>query len=154
MLPDAAGGRIPQAAALSSFGCTGENQSLAVTWEGAPPRAKSFAITVHDPDAPTGVGFFHWTVFDLPAGTGGLAAGASRGHLPAGAVEGYTDFGQTGYGGPCPPPGETHRYFVTVYALDEDHLGAPAATTGASLRFQLRGHTVALGRATALYARP
>jgi Raf kinase inhibitor-like YbhB/YbcL family protein len=132
--------------------CEGQNQSLALSWEPV-EGAQSYAVVIHDPDAPTGVGFFHWIAVDLPASTVSLPLGASGSAMPAGAIETYTDFGATGWGGPCPPPGDPHRYEVTVYAVDVPPLGIPAGATGALARFMLRGHTIALGRATAIYGR-
>jgi len=146
-------GRVPNESVFSGFGCEGGNRSLALSWSGAPETAQSFAVVMHDPDAPTGVGFFHWIALDLPAGTTSLPLGASGTAMPAGAVEGYTDFGASGYGGPCPPPGTPHRYEVTVYALDVPALGLPPTSTGALVRFVLREHAVAIGRATAVYGR-
>ena len=106
-------GRLAEENALAGFGCAGKNVSPSVSWDGAPLSTKSFAIVMHDPDAPTGVGFFHWIVLDVPQANTHLPAGGSPKGLPAGSIEGYTDYGATGYGGPCPPPGETHRYIVT-----------------------------------------
>lgn len=147
------GDRFRNAQVFSGFGCTGDNRSPAIRWSGAPAGTKSFAIIVHDPDAPTGVGFFHWIVLDLPEGTDGLAENAAAEGLPASVVQGYTDFGTNSYGGPCPPPGPGHRYEVTVYALDVPSLGIPASSTGALARFVIRQHTLALGRAVAHYGR-
>lgn len=141
-------GRIPMVNVFSGFGCTGQNQPLRVEWSNVPQGTQSFAVIVHDPDAPTGVGFFHWSVFNIPASVTAL-----NGALPEGAVEGYTDFGTSGYGGPCPPPGAPHRYVVTVYALDTATLGPDASATGALLRFMLREHTLAFGRAIGVYGR-
>jgi Raf kinase inhibitor-like YbhB/YbcL family protein len=148
-------GRFPMAQVFSGFGCTGENHSPALTWTAGPEGTQSYAIVMHDPDAPTGVGFFHWIVVDLPAGTTSLVDNAARaeGAMPAGAIQTYTDFGANGYGGPCPPPGAPHRYEITVYALDVPSLGVPAGATGALTRFMLAGHTLALGRAVATYGR-
>lgn len=146
-------GRVPLASVFGGFGCEGQNQSLAIRWEPV-AEAQSYAIVVHDPDAPTGVGFFHWVAVDIPASTVSLPLGASGTAMPAGVVEAYTDFGANGYGGPCPPPGDApHRYEVTVYAVDVPSLGIPAGATGALARFMLRGHSIALGRATATYGR-
>jgi Raf kinase inhibitor-like YbhB/YbcL family protein len=135
------------------MGCTGKNQSLAVSWTGAPEKTQSFVLIMHDPDAPTGVGFFHWLVVNLPKETNSLAVGASA-SLPPGTAQTTTDFGMPGYGGPCPPPGPAHRYSVTVYALDVPKLDVPPTASGALLRFMLRDHTLALGRAVATYQRP
>lgn len=149
------GGAIPNGSVFSGFGCAGENHSPALAWSGLPEGTRSVAIVVHDPDAPTGTGFYHWVVFDLPGGTTSLAdhAGA-EGSLPAGAHHGRTDFGSLGYGGPCPPPGPAHRYRFTVYALDAASLGAPEGASAALVRFLLRGHTLAWGTLTGTYARP
>jgi Raf kinase inhibitor-like YbhB/YbcL family protein len=154
-LPGLENGVVDDANVFKGMGCTGDNKSLAVSWTGAPRDTKSFAVIVHDPDAPTGVGFFHWTVFNLPASTTRLDLGASgAGIKKAGGVEGYTDFGRSGYGGPCPPPGPAHRYIVTVYALKVPRLeGADATSTGALLRFMLGQSTLALGRVTATYGK-
>lgn len=145
-----AGDRVPMESVFSGFGCTGQNRSLALSWTPV-EGAQSYAVIVHDPDAPTGVGFFHWIAVDLPSATTSLPLGASGSAMPEGTVETYTDFGANGYGGPCPPPGAPHRYEVTVYAVDAPSLGVPAGATGALVRFMLRQHAVALGRATATF---
>lgn len=146
-------GRFQNAQVFQGFGCTGENKSPAISWSGAPEGTRGYAVIIHDPDAPTGVGFFHWIVLDLPSTTTSLDENASGAGLPQGAIEGYTDFGTNAYGGPCPPPGTPHRYEVTVYALDVPTLGLPASSTGALARFLLRQHTLALGRFSATYGR-
>lgn len=160
-LPSLSNGFIPQESILSGFGCTGSNRSLPIAWTGAPTETESFALTMHDPDAPTGVGFFHWLLFNIPKEVTSLPLGASTEAVPAGAVQGHTDFGTNQYGGPCPPPGRAHRYFVTVYALDIPRLELKAGTdtlqagpdaTGALLRFMSAGHTLARGHAVGLYA--
>lgn len=132
------GGTIGDAYIFNSFGCTGGNQSPALSWSGAPAGTKSFAVTVYDPDAPTGSGWWHWVVFNIPASVSQLPrnAGDAQGQgLPAGSIQGRTDFGKPGYGGPCPPAGDKpHRYQFTVYALKTDKLpldeNAPAAMVG------------------------
>lgn len=146
-------GRFQDAQVFQGFGCTGQNRSPALRWSGAPEGTRSFAVLIHDPDAPTGVGFFHWVVLDLPADTTSLAENASATGMPQGAVQAYTDFGNSEYGGPCPPPGTPHRYEVTVYALDVPALGLPPGSTGALARFLIRQHTLALGRAVGTYGR-
>ncbi|MBI4083099.1 MAG: YbhB/YbcL family Raf kinase inhibitor-like protein [Candidatus Lambdaproteobacteria bacterium] len=149
----AAGGKVAEESVFAGFGCTGGNKSLAVSWSAGPPGTESYALTLHDPDAPTGVGFFHWVVFDIPKGTTALPLGASAGAMPMGAIQGLTDFGGNAYGGPCPPPGPAHRYIATVYAVKAPSLGLATNTTGALLRFVLGQQAIALGRATTTYGR-
>lgn len=124
-------------------GIGGRNISPDLTWGGAPEGTKSFAITVFDPDAPTGSGWWHWVVIDIPADVGHLPAG---GPLPEGAVEKINDFGYAGYGGPYPPPGPAHRYVHTVHALDVETLGLPEDASCAMARLYLSFHE--LGRAS------
>ncbi len=136
---------------FAGFGCTGGNQSPALSWNNAPAGTKSFAVMLHDQDAPTGgAGFWHWVVVNLPASATGLAAGAGAGDgkaLPAGASQINTDFGAPGYGGPCPPQGrEAHRYTFTVYALKVDKLDLPANATASLAGFMVNGN--ALGKAS------
>ena len=134
--------------AFNQFGCVGENVAPRVEWSSVPEGTQSLAVIVHDPDAPTGVGFFHRVVVNLPPSTRHLG-----GDLPAGAQDLHTDYGAPGYGGPCPPPGAPHRYVFSVYALDLPRLEVPAGATGALIRFSLLGHTLALGRLVGTYAR-
>jgi Raf kinase inhibitor-like YbhB/YbcL family protein len=136
--------------------CKGSNVSPALKWSGAPEGTKSFALLVHDPDAPTGSGWWHWLVYNLPASTTSLPAGAGdprKNLLPAGAVQGRTDFGSPGYGGPCPPPGSPHHYHFRIYALKVAALDLPADATAAFIAFNV--HSQALGEAelTGLYGR-
>jgi Raf kinase inhibitor-like YbhB/YbcL family protein len=134
--PDLASGTFATKFILNGFGCTGQNVSPQLVWSNVPLGTKSLALQIHDPDAPTGSGFWHWGIYDMPAGTMGLAQGAgnSPATLPVGAYGGNTDFFDTGttggngnYGGPCPPAGDTpHRYVFTLYALSVDSLPAAA----------------------------
>jgi len=125
------------------------NTAPQLSWSGAPEGTKSFAITCYDPDAPTGSGFWHWTVANIPADVTDLAAGAS---LPSGAVEGRTDFDEPGYGGAAPPAGHgPHRYIFTVFAVDADHLPVTADNSGAVFGFNLHFHTLAKASITAVY---
>ena len=121
---------------FARFGCEGQNLSPSLSWSGAPAGTKSFALTVYDPDAPTGSGWWHWIVVDLPATTTSLPEGAGTtdgSKLPQGAVQVRTDFGAPGYGGPCPPPGDhPHRYLFRIYALDLDKLDVTAEFLGGS----------------------
>ena len=147
---------IPDEQVFEGFGCHGGNRSPAVSWTNVPAGTQSFAVTLYDPDAPTGSGFWHWVVFDIPASAGGLPAGASAsGSLPKGAIEGHTDFGAKRYGGPCPPAGDKpHRYVLTVHALKVPTLGLTPDATGALASFAARGNTLAKATATGRYGRP
>lgn len=152
-----AGQKIAATHVFAGMGCTGGNVSPAIEWHGAPAKTKSFAVTVYDPDAPTGSGWWHWVVYNIPANVTKLPAGAgdaSKHLLPAGAVQGKTDFGTAGYGGPCPPAGDKpHHYHFTVYALDTDKLDIPSSASAAYVGFNLHGHTLAKAELVALYGR-
>jgi len=146
------GGKIADAQVFNSGGCTGQNVSPALSWSGAPKGTKSFAVSMYDPDAPTGSGFWHWWVADLPADTTGLPKGAGSGTgLPAGAIQVRNDFGAVGYGGPCPPKGRPHHFQITVYALDVDKLGVDANVSAAVMGLDVHGHTLAKATLTGLY---
>ncbi len=129
---------------LAHSSVEGENVSPHLRWSGFPEETKGFAVTCYDPDAPTGSGFWHWVVFNLPASTTELPTGAGSGGLPEGAVEVRNDFGESGYGGPAPPPGDIpHRYVFTVFAVDEDALDIGPDATPAYVGFNLTFHTLA-----------
>ena len=153
----AEGQTIPQSALFGGFGVGGHNKSPHIAWSGEPAGTKSFAIVLHDPDAPTGTGFFHWVLFNIPASVHELAEDAgheSNANLPPGAVQSHTDFGSRNYGGPAPPPGHgPHRYEFHVYALDVPELPGDANTTAALLRFMMIGHVLAQGKLTGIYER-
>jgi Raf kinase inhibitor-like YbhB/YbcL family protein len=137
-------------------GCGGENVSPALAWSGAPHGTQGYALTCYDPDAPTGSGWWHWVLYNLPASVTALPAGAgSPEHpiLPAGAVQGRTDYGEHGYGGPCPPPGPDHRYVFTVFALDVPQLELPADATAAMIGFHLHAHALATATLLGVYGR-
>lgn len=135
---------------FNGFGCTGGNLSPALRWSGAPKGTQGFAVSVYDPDAPTGSGWWHWYVINLPASTTALERGAGKADgsgLPAGAQQINTDFGAPGYGGPCPPAGDKpHRYIVTVYALKVPKLDVPPNATAALAGFFVNAN--AIGKAT------
>ncbi|MDP2117671.1 MAG: YbhB/YbcL family Raf kinase inhibitor-like protein [Brevundimonas sp.] len=128
------------------------NRSPHLSWSGAPEGTRSFAVTCYDPDAPTGSGFWHWTVANIPADVTELAEGASPDGLPKGAVEGRTDFGEPGYGGAAPPPGHgPHRYIFTVFAVDTERLDVTPKNSGAVFGFNLHFHTLAKASITGVY---
>lgn len=134
---------MPNKHVFNGFGCSGENISPALEWENAPKGTKSFAITVFDPDAPTGSGWWHWTLVNIPASVTKIEEGASnKGVIPAGAVEGRTDFGKPGYGGPCPPPGRTHHFIFTVWALKTDKIDVTQESSGANVGFLLNANAL------------
>ena len=137
------GGKIADEQVFKGFGCTGGNVSPSLSWKNMPANAKSLALSVYDPDAPTGSGFWHWVVFNIPAGTTSIAKGASGKSMPAGSVESRTDFGVPGYGGPCPPQGDKpHHYWFKLFAVDVPALeGADANTSAAVIGFMLHFHT-------------
>jgi hypothetical protein len=156
--PDVApGSKISDQYVFSSFGCSGKNVSPALKWSGAPAGTKSFALMVYDPDAPTGSGFWHWVMFDIPPGVTELPQGAGdlkSGKAPAGVVQSRTDFGMPGYGGPCPPQGDApHHYHFMLFAVDAAKLGPDADTSAAVVGFNLHFHTLAKTELTALYGR-
>jgi len=145
---------IPDQYVFNNFGCSGANHSPALSWNGAPKDTKSFAVTVYDPDAPTGSGWWHWVVFNIPGSATNIAEGSgSATDLPAGAVESMTDFGKPGYGGPCPPPGNPHRYIFTVHALKTDKLDLDEKASGAMVGFYLGQNTLARASVTLRYGR-
>ena len=157
--PDFKNGKIADEQVFNGFGCTGNNVSPAISWSGTPPEGtKSFALTVYDPDAPTGSGFWHWVVFDIPVTATSLPknAGDVKGNLaPAGTIQSRTDFGVPGYGGPCPPKGDKpHRYIFTLFAVDVDKLPVPGPDVSAAVvGFMLHFHTKGKATVTAKYGR-
>jgi len=150
------GAPLPAHHVLNGFGCFGDNASPALNWRNPPQGTKSFAVTVYDPDAPTGSGWWHWVVFNIPSTATGLAEGAGNagGALPAGAVQSRTDFGKPGFGGACPPEGHgDHRYIFTVYALDAATLDLAPDASAAMVGFTLNAHTLGKASLTAIYGR-
>ena len=151
------GAKLPDTHVFNSFGCSGKNVSPALKWSGAPKDTKSFAVTVYDPDAPTGSGWWHWVVYNIPADAKELAAGAGSGkaELPAGAVQGRTDFGAPGYGGACPPEGDKpHRYIFTVYALKTDKIEVPEGASAAMVGYMTHMNMLGEAKLTAKFGRP
>jgi Raf kinase inhibitor-like YbhB/YbcL family protein len=141
---------------FNEFGCKGGNVSPALAWSGAPAGTQSFALLMHDPDAPTGSGWWHWVVYNIPAGTGSLSAGAGdpkKGLMPKGAVQGRTDYGSVGYGGPCPPPGKPHHYNFRLYALKVPKLEVPEGASAALVAFNVRAQALGEAQLTGMYGR-
>ena len=141
------GGAIPV-----RYSCDGLNISPPLKWSGYPSSAKSFAIIVEDPDAPGGL-FTHWVIYNIPAQVGSLPEGVPREvRLEMGALQGLNDFGRIGYDGPCPPPGERHRYVFKIFALD-GFLDVGSGLSREELLEAMEGHVVAEGELTGIYKR-
>lgn len=140
---------IPEEHAFNGFGCKGENVSPALEWSGAPKETRSFAVTVFDPDAPTGSGWWHWTIVNIPP----TVTKIEEGTVPEGATEGRTDYGKPGWGGPCPPKGETHNYVFTVHALKTDKLDITPESSGASVGFMVNANSIGSAKMTIKYSR-
>lgn len=142
---------------FSGFGCSGKNISPHLQWTPGPEGTKSYAVTVYDPDAPTGSGWWHWLVYNIPADVTELTAGAGAvggKALPAGAVHGPTDFGTYGFGGACPPEGDDpHRYVFTVIALKTDNIEIPEGASAALIGFMINANTLAKSSFIANYGR-
>jgi Raf kinase inhibitor-like YbhB/YbcL family protein len=140
------GGQATMRQVFKGFGCEGENISPQLSWSNAPQGTKSFAITIHDESAPTGSGWWHWLVFNLPATTAELAANAgdvTKKLMPSMATQSKTDYGSYGYGGPCPPVGHgIHKYTMTIYALDIEKLDLNQDTNAAIVGFNINAHTI------------
>ena len=154
---------IPQSHQLTEkqvfkgFGCSGGNISPQLAWQNPPTGTKSFAVTVYDPDAPTGSGWWHWTVVNIPVSVKTIPSGAGdteKKTLPEGAVQGRNDFGYSGFGGVCPPPGEKpHRYQFTVWALSTGKLPVDSNASGALVGYMLNSNVIAKTELTATYSR-
>ncbi len=151
------GGQATSIEEFNGFGCTGQNQSPQLSWENAPEGTKSFAITMYDPDAPTGSGWWHWVMFDIPAEVNELEtnAGNTQSNLaPTEAIQSVTNYGVAGYGGPCPPEGHgPHQYVITVFALKVDKLGLDANTNPAIVGYYLGNNTLEKASIVAYYER-
>ena len=155
--PSIQAGKLSTAQVFNGFGCSGQNISPALQWSGVPAGTKSLALTVYDPDAPTGSGWWHWVVYNLPASTRSLPEGAGSAdgqQLPAGTLQGRTDFGSAGFGGACPPPGDKpHRYIFTIHALKVETLEVPPDATAALVGYMLNANRLGQASFTARYGR-
>jgi len=149
------GGVMTNVQVFDGFGCTGKNISPALSWSGAPEGTKYFAVTAYDPDAPTGSGWWHWVVVNLPADTTSLKRGAGKKgqDLPTGALQTMTDFGMAGYGGACPPVGDKpHHYHFTVYAL-KGKVPVEASASGAMAGYYIQSLKLDEAKITVTYGR-
>ena len=148
------GEKLPERHVFNGMGYQGDNISPHLAWDEVPAGTKSFVVTCYDPDAPTGSGWWHWIVANIPADTRELPAGAGSDlvALPAGALQTRTDFGKAGYGGAAPPQGETHRYIFTVHALDVDKIDVDEGASGAMVGFNVHFHSLASASLTALFS--
>jgi Raf kinase inhibitor-like YbhB/YbcL family protein len=148
---------MPKNFEFNGFGCSGDNKSPTLKWIGAPKETQSFAVTMYDPDAPTGSGWWHWLVVNIPAGVNELAANAGALNsttLPNGARQGRNDFGVAAWGGTCPPPGDKpHHYIFTVYALKTDKLDIPADATAALTGYMIHANMLGKASFTSTYGR-
>ena len=151
------GGQLTMAQVFAGFGCTGKNISPQLQWQNAPAGTKSFAITVYDPDAPTGSGWWHWVVFNIPAAVTQLPADAgnpAKGLAPKGSIQSVTDYGKPGFGGACPPKGDKpHRYVFTVYALKVEKLDLDSTASPAMVGFHLNQNALAKASLVSYYGR-
>jgi len=137
------------------FGCSGENKSPELHWKNAPKNTKSFAITVYDPDAPTGSGWWHWMIVNIPVKTSSINTDASaQKSLPKGAVETMTDYGSASFGGACPPEGDNaHRYMFTIYALDTEKLDVTTKSDSALVGYMINSHVIEKASIVSYYGR-
>ncbi len=155
--PDIANGKkIAAAQVFNSLGCSGNNVSPALSWSNPPAGTKSFALLAYDPDAPTGSGWWHWVAYNIPPDVTSLPAGAGdpkKNLMPAGVVQGQSDFGTPGYGGPCPPPGKPHRYYFRLYALKVPKLDVPADAKPALIGSNVNANSLGKAEIMGLYGR-
>ena len=149
------GGQLNLKQEFNSFGCSGQNMSPQLSWKDAPSGTKSFAITLYDPDAPTGSGWWHWIVYNIPKSASSVATNASAlGKLPKGAEEGVTSYGVSGFGGACPPKGDkAHRYIITVYALNIAKLDLPKNASPELVGYNLNAHALQKSSIISYYGR-
>jgi len=150
-------GQLSISEVYNGFGCTGKNISPELSWSNAPKGTKSFAVTMYDPDAPTGSGWWHWLVFNIDVKTTTLKKGAGDPKskiAPKGAIQSVTDYKSNGFGGACPPVGHgAHQYIFTVYALDTDKIALDESANPALVGYMINSHTLAKSSLIAYYRR-
>lgn len=132
-------------------GVGGQNVIPDLTWSDAPEGTQSFALTVYDPDAPTGSGWWHWVAADIPADQTSIEEGQQ---LPEAARSWPNDYGYVGWGGPYPPPGPAHHYVFTIYAMPSTRLDLPESATSAMARMTILGEALDSASFTATFANP
>lgn len=151
------GGQATEKQVFNGFGCSGANVSPQLSWENVPEGTKSFAVAMYDPDAPTGSGWWHWLIFDIPASISQLPSNAGNPKMnlaPIGTIQSLTDFGLPGYGGPCPPPGHGfHQYIITVYALKTEKLGLDEKALPALVGYNINANTIRKASIVMYYGR-
>lgn len=151
------GANIPAKYVYNSFGCSGKNNSPQISWRNAPAETKSFAVTVYDPDAPTGSGWWHWLVVNIPVKYSELPLNFGKKNqftLHEEVVQVRNDFGAFNFGGPCPPAGDkAHRYIFTVYALKAEKLDLAENSTAALAGFMINQNVLAKASFSAYYGR-
>ncbi|MBV8142209.1 MAG: YbhB/YbcL family Raf kinase inhibitor-like protein [Verrucomicrobia bacterium] len=150
------GGTVPRENLFNGSGCQGANISPEIHWSGAPAGTRSFAITMVDPDAPAPGGWWHWVAWNIPGTVSGLPAGAgNKGSkaLPASSVQCKNDYGELGYGGPCPPPGTTHHYVLRIYALSLPKLSPASDQEPAKVARLIEEHSIGVAQLTMKFGR-
>ena len=148
-------GQLTKVQEFNGFGCSGENKSPELHWSNAPKGTKSFALTVYDPDAPTGSGWWHWLVVNIPSQATTIITNASAlKALPKGALETLTDYSNAGFGGACPPKGDKdHTYMFTLYALDTDKIDVKETSDSALVGYMINSHTIEKTSLVSYYGR-
>jgi Raf kinase inhibitor-like YbhB/YbcL family protein len=151
------GEKLTKTEEYAGFSCDGKNISPEFTWSNPPSGAKGFAVTMFDPDARDGAGWWHWLVFDIPANQRTLvrdAGNPDKKLAPEGSFQSMTGFGKPGFGGPCPPKGDKpHAYVFTIYALDTAKLDADEMNLPSEVMPEIQKHTIGKALCTSYYQR-
>lgn len=149
-------GQLTKKQEFFGFGCDGQNISPELHWSDIPKGTKSFAVTVYDPDAPTGRGWWHWVVFNIPSSVTSLPAdfGNNAKSQKINALQSITDYGKSGFGGACPPKGDRpHRYMFTVHALNVNHLALDDKSSPAQAGYMINAHSIGKATIVSYYGR-